>query len=214
VLVAVAVGAVYTALKTTSGAPAAAPAAPARPRRSRLGWLLIWPFIWIARLLRRIGLRLLVLAGLVALAGGLITVAFAAVSHVGGRPGITASLSSDPKLGLLLAGVVTVSDISSSTHLEMRVDALIPGVVAGKPRLVSTAIYAASFGPNSSGDVDHAYQVAIPNNTYQVLVQAWTGSYGYCFNAEIPRKTAQAHIANDLGCLRVRIPPPLTAGRG
>jgi hypothetical protein len=208
VLVAVAVGALYATLTST------------RPKRRRSGRLRrfstsgiggIWlaPLRWLARLLDRRGLVLLLLIGVAALAAGLITVSYAAVAHVAGRPAITATLRWDKTLGLLLDGDVTVSDIASSTHLEMRIDALIPSKTDG--RLVATAIYAASLGPNSSGDVGHAYQVAIPERTYQVLVQAWTGDYGYCFNTEIPRKTAQARIANDLGCLRVRIPPALTA---
>lgn len=38
----------------------------------------------------------------------------------------------------------------SSTHLELRVIALIPGQVQGKTKLVGTPIYSAAFGPNSA----------------------------------------------------------------
>jgi hypothetical protein len=150
------------------------------------------------------------LIGVVVLAFGLIAGAYAAVNHVAGRPGVTASISYDKGLGVVLTGDVTVSDISASTHLEMRVDALYPNELN---RLSHKVIYAASFGPNSAGDVDHTYEVILPRDTAQVLVQAWTGRYGYCFNGDIPRKSPPKHIANNLGCLRIRIPPTLTASR-
>jgi hypothetical protein len=47
-------------------------------------------------------------------------------------------------------------------------------------------------------------EVILPQDTYQVLVQAWTGKYGYCFNSQTPRKTATKVVANQLGCLRLR----------
>lgn len=147
-------------------------------------------------------------AGVVVLAFGLIAVAYAAVDHVAGRPGVTAAISYDKQLGVLLTGDVTVSEISASTHLEMRIDALYPN---DQNRLSHKVIYAASFGPDASGNVDHAYEVILPRDTAQVLVQAWTGRYGYCFNGDIPRKSPPKHIANHLGCLRIRIPPTLKA---
>lgn len=195
VLVAISTGAVYTAL-TTSGPDATAlpvPEAADRPR-SRT-----WHF----------PLQAILLFGVLALAFGLIAVAYAAVAHVAGRPAVTAAISYDRKLGVLLNGDVTVSDIPASTHLEMRVDALYPNP---QNRLSHRVIYAASFGPDSSGDVDHAYEVILPKDTAQVLIQAWTGRYGYCFNSDIPRKTPPKTIANNLGCLRLRIPPALTVG--
>jgi hypothetical protein len=210
VLVAIATGALYTALSTPEGdaagagegeSPARADGDKQSPPRQSVTKKLI-------RRLRTRGLQLLLLTGVLVLATGLIVVAYSAVAHVAGRPGITATITYDKKLGIVLTGDVTVSDISASKHLEMRVDALTPNATN---RLSHKAIYAASFGPNSSGDVDHTYQVIIPADTDQVLIQAWTGQYGYCFNSEIPRKRPSQPIANDLGCLRIRLPPTLTA---
>lgn len=189
VLVAIAFGGMYSAAVATP--------AGGREHRPHRPWR------------RRLLLPLLP-AGVVVLAFGLIAVAYAAVDHVAGRPGITAAISYDKQLGVLLKGSVTVSDIPASTHLEMRVDALYSNE---QNRLSHKVIYAASFGPNSSGDVDHAYEAILPKDTAQVLIQAWTGNYGYCFNGDIPRKTPPKHIANNLGCLRIRLPPALTASK-
>ena len=146
------------------------------------------------------------IGGALLLAGGLIAVTYAAVTHVAGRPGITASLRWDNNLGVMVDGNITVNDIPSTEHLEMRVDAIKGDQAIGTP------IYASSFGPNSAGDVTHTFEVPVPNNTNELLIQAWTGQAGSCFDAEIPEKTSRAEIKNNLGCLRLRLPPYLTTG--
>lgn len=213
VLIAIAAGALFMALSPTGTTPTPKTRRAAAARTNPRSALIRRALTWVYQLIQRnINLRTLLLTGVLALAIGLITVAYAAVEHVAGRPSITAAVTADGKLGVLVAGDVTVSDISASTHLEMRVDALIPGQIKGANTLVPRAIYAASFGPNSSGDVTHAYQVILPQHTYEVLIQAWTGKYGSCFNNQIPRKAAGIPSSNDLGCLRLKLPPALTAG--
>src|SRR5712691_8770358 len=54
------------------------------------------------------------IGGALLLAGGLIAVTYAAVTHVAGRPGITASLRRDNNLGVMVDGNITVNDIPST----------------------------------------------------------------------------------------------------
>ena len=147
VLIAIAAGALYTAL-SASGATTSRTRKQAKADRQthppRLRGVLHRGPRPLSIMFHR---RTLLLVGVLALAGRLITVAYAAVEHVAGRPSVTASITTDKKLGVLISGQVTVSDIGASTHLEMRVDALIPGHVHGANKLVPRAIYAASFGP-------------------------------------------------------------------
>lgn len=153
----------------------------------------------------------LLILGVVLLGAGLGVASYAAVTHVSGRPAITAGFRSDKELGVVMSGTVSVSDIPSTTHLEMRVIASIPKKVDGKTKIVGTAIYSAAFGPNSSGDVQQTYEVILPRNVRQVLIKAWTGAPSACFNSEIPKGKSAATIKNNLGCVRMRIPPGITA---
>jgi hypothetical protein len=157
------------------------------------------------------GANVCLIFGLVFLGFGLGVASYAAVTHVSGRPAITAKFRADKALGLVLTGAVSVSDMSSTTHLSVRVIALSPGTVKGtsKGGLVGTPIYSAAFGPNSSGDVAQTYEVVLPEKARQVLVKAWTGSLGrgYCFDSEIPTGTPPENIKNNLGCVRMRVPP-------
>jgi len=146
---------------------------------------------------------LLVGAGALCLATGLSVVTYAAVTHVAGRPGISASLRSDKDLGLLLDGTVTVSDIPSSEHLEMRVVSISQAL--GSARAI--AIYGASFGPNSSGDVNHSFEVPVPSGASELLVQAWTGNPGPCLDSAIPATPTPTSndVKHNIGCLRLRL---------
>ena len=146
---------------------------------------------------------LLIGAGALCLVIGLSVVAYAAVTHVAGRPGISASLRSDKDLGLLLDGTVTVSDIPSSEHLEMRVVSISHAAQSAR----AIAIYGASFGPNSSGDVTHTFEVPVPNRASELLVQAWTGSPGPCLDRTIPATPTptSTDVKHNIGCLRLRL---------
>jgi hypothetical protein len=144
-------------------------------------------------------------AGALCLVAGLSVVTYAAVTHVAGRPGISAQLRWDRNLGLLLNGQVTVSDIPSSEHLEMRVVSFTDALRGGK----ATSIYGASFGPNSSGDVIHSFEVPVPRHSSELLVQAWTGNPGPCLDRTIPAAPTptSSDVKHNIGCLRLRLTP-------
>jgi hypothetical protein len=146
---------------------------------------------------------LLIAAGALCLVAGLSVVTYAAVTHVAGRPGISATLKWDKDLGVLLDGEVTVNDIPSNQHLEMRVVSFSGGAGGAKP----TSIYGASFGPNSSGDVAHSFEVPVPRASSEVLVQAWTGSPGPCLDRAIPANPTptSSDVKHNIGCLRLRL---------
>jgi len=151
-------------------------------------------------------LKALLAIGVVVLAFGLGFASYAAVTHVSGHPAITATVARDKTVGAVVSGVVTVSDIPSSSHLEMRVTAFIEEKKRkGGTRLVPVPIYAAAFGPNGSGDVKQSYQALVPTGTRQLLVRAWTGSPGPCYNDRIPRGKSEAKVPHNMGCVRVRL---------
>src|SRR5205823_5631544 len=84
----------------------------------------------------------LLLVGVLTLVVGLALASWAAVTHVSGRPGITASLKWDRNLGVLLQGSVDVSNIPSFQHLEMRVWS----ITGHGKSWAASPIYEASFG--------------------------------------------------------------------
>jgi hypothetical protein len=163
--------------------------------------------IWLAvQGAARKWLKVLPAAGVAALTVGLVVTAWAAVTHVSGRPEITARLEESKSFGALVAGEVAVSDIPSSTHLELRVIGFVRATGRREaPRLVPIPVYAGAFGPNSSGDVRQTYEAVLPKGTRQVLVKAWTGSPGNCYDERILGANAKGKIPHNLGCVRIRI---------
>jgi len=166
---------------------------------------------------------LLLLVGVLALVAGLGFAALAAVTHVSGRPNVTANLKWATNLGLLLDGEVSVSDIPSSQHLEM--DVVV--ITHRKERVLASPIYEASFGPVSSGDVNHNFEVPLPRGASEVYIRAWSGGLstdahcfdlkakkgpGYHLRGTVPTAATLAEdIKNNLGCLHLRIPASVGA---
>jgi len=196
-------------LKRRALQEAQAPAVPS----PRVKWTALGgPQRLIGWLWRRIVPALLIV-GVFALATGLGLSALAAVTHVSGRPAVATVLRWDNRLGIMLDGSVKVSDIPTAQHLEMTIWA----IARGK----ASSIYEASFGPDSAGNVSHAFDVPLPRATTEVYIKAASGPVGRSFHCFSPdarlldvtrseRSTLGTNIANNTGCLHLRIPIGVT----
>jgi len=132
--------------------------------------------------------RRVLYVGLAVLGAGLVLTVYAGVRTWGDRP--QPSIAIAPKRASLVTVTVQASGLRASDHLVVEVEQI------GRTGEAGLALYDASFGPDSSGDVKQAVDVPLPTGDFdEIGAKAWVGAE--------PRDCYRA--GNSTGCVRIHI---------
>ena len=134
--------------------------------------------------------RRVLYVGLVVLGVGLVSTVYAGVRTWGDRP--QPSISVTPKSGSVVAVAVRGTGLRSNDHLIVEVEQLLHG----RP---GQQLYAASLGPDKSGEISQTVEVPLPAGDFDdVGARAWVGNE--------PKDCYRR--GNSTGCVRVHVSRP------